>query len=530
MILKPYKKIFIFRTCPIDRFDNILEEVRKKFTQVKFSVVTREKEAEQIIGKPDVGQVYTYPGDRIGLADIIKISRAIMNEKYDFLLLPYNHIKGRGYWGVDLGSFLIRAKKRYVIFFDNQWQKINFLYLSKKAFLQVTDLILSYLILFVMFFQSVFFRIYNSFLKRENSNVPGKVIFIDHQSVKYPSVRIRCYYFAELLEKRGMKTAIVSFNTDVDKIVSFFDDLLKMKENWHIFRTLVKEKNAVIFLQKAKFHFLGPFLGAFACKNRLIFDVDDWEEGEEHFSKYFAPLCSLAYSFLLRYSDRIITASHYLYEEYKKRSAKVELIPSGVNMEYFPESNNKLREKRKVVISWIGSVSNMLAVENLLFIINILESLNCKDKIKLEILGDGRYLFYIKNKLMNIINVDVEIKDWVDPFKVNDYLQTVDIGVCPLIQDNNFNRSKCPVKLLEYMACSLPVIASDIGEARYIVENGKNGFLATSEEDWRNKLNFLIQDAQLRNTLGNNARKTIEERYDLNLYKDQLYTCVQFNY
>ena len=90
----------------------------------------------------------------------------------------------------------------------------------------------------------------------------------------------------------------------------------------------------------------------------------------------------------------------------------------------------------------------------------------------------------------------------------------MDIGLMPL-PDTPWTRGKCGYKLIQYMACSLPVIASPVGVNRDIVEHGVNGFLATSEDEWRASLSALIRDPKLRLRMGEAGIKKVEKSYSL---------------
>ena len=65
------------------------------------------------------------------------------------------------------------------------------------------------------------------------------------------------------------------------------------------------------------------------------------------------------------------------------------------------------------------------------------------------------------------------------------------------------------------MACGVPVVASPVGVNREIIQDGVNGFLASTPEEWDAKLATLIADPGLRRRIGAAGRRTIEERYSL---------------
>ncbi|MBK6367973.1 MAG: glycosyltransferase family 4 protein [Polaromonas sp.] len=102
---------------------------------------------------------------------------------------------------------------------------------------------------------------------------------------------------------------------------------------------------------------------------------------------------------------------------------------------------------------------------------------------------------------------------WSEENEVSD-IQSFDIGIMPL-PDAPFERGKCGYKLLQYMACGKPVIASAVGANTDIVVLGKNGFLANTNAEWTTALYQLIDDEQLRADLGANGRRMVEEQFAL---------------
>ena len=98
--------------------------------------------------------------------------------------------------------------------------------------------------------------------------------------------------------------------------------------------------------------------------------------------------------------------------------------------------------------------------------------------------------------------------------KEPEILCKLDIGLAPLYK-GVWERYKCGFKVINYMAAGVPPVASDYGEQGRIITNGYDGFLCRNEEDWFLKLSTLLQDAEKRRIMGENARKTVETKYSL---------------
>lgn len=109
-----------------------------------------------------------------------------------------------------------------------------------------------------------------------------------------------------------------------------------------------------------------------------------------------------------------------------------------------------------------------------------------------------------------------EFLDWSEDEEIR-LIQGMDIGIMPL-PGTPWARGKCGYKLIQYMACGLPVVASPVGVNRDIVEQGVNGFLAESEAEWRDALTRLLRDPELRQRMGAAGRRKVEEHYSLQVY------------
>ena len=109
--------------------------------------------------------------------------------------------------------------------------------------------------------------------------------------------------------------------------------------------------------------------------------------------------------------------------------------------------------------------------------------------------------------------LDVEDLPWSLADEVR-LFNTCDIGVYPLT-DDDWSRGKCGFKAIQFMSCGVPVVAAAVGVNREIIEDGVNGFLASTATEWVEKLERLLTDPALRTSFAAAGRRTIEARYSI---------------
>ena len=115
--------------------------------------------------------------------------------------------------------------------------------------------------------------------------------------------------------------------------------------------------------------------------------------------------------------------------------------------------------------------------------------------------------------------------EWKQSSEIED-LSQIDIGIMPL-PDNEWAKGKCGFKGLQYMALEIPTIMSPVGVNTEIIQDRKNGFLASNKNEWISKLSALIESKELRESLGKNGRKTIEKKYSITNHKDFLISLLK---
>ena len=175
---------------------------------------------------------------------------------------------------------------------------------------------------------------------------------------------------------------------------------------------------------------------------------------------------------------------------------RVRVIPTVVDLAGYP-NHKKAEETESIRVGWIGTP---ITAENLRGLIPVMKRLqSAHPKVVFRFIGAGNN--FPRNGLR------AEVPAWSQETE-SELLMGCDIGIMPL-PDTEFMRGKCGLKLIQYMACGLPVVASPVGVNREIVEEGKNGYLAASDDEWFGKLDKVIRHSELRMSLGKAGRAKV---------------------
>jgi len=189
-------------------------------------------------------------------------------------------------------------------------------------------------------------------------------------------------------------------------------------------------------------------------------------------------------------------------------------------LDYYKPKKEK-KDKDCIKLGWIGNGINYK--NDLLILIKPLEKIGGKYKIKLIIVGalGQKEIYESFGKMKNMKVEVIDSIDWADPMVVPAVINDFDIGLYPLL-NNAYNQYKCGFKALEYMAMEVPVLASPVGENKFIIENEIDSFLVPDEKGWIERLSSLVENESIRKKMGNIARKKIEEKYSTEICADKL--------
>ncbi len=325
-----------------------------------------------------------------------------------------------------------------------------------------------------------------------------RIIFLAQAGEDLPSVRFRVLPYVQLGQDMGWDVTTKRIPKSFFQRLGFFAKLGSYD---------------AIVIQKKLFSSFEPFLLKHKCR-KLVFDFDDalWtfhpstapgpkrDARSAKDSKRFSRQCGQV--------DTVIAGNSYLAERAVNNAKQIEIIPTPLDTDkYVPGEFNPNRSR----VGWMGTSSNLF------FIDDVLQGLHA-------VLESDPGLV-ISNKVYEGKGAKlVHYQDWSADLEV-EQLQSIDIGLMPLT-DDEYTRGKCGFKLLQYMACGAVPVASAVGFNKEIIEDGRDGFLVTSPEQWLEKVSLLKSDSSLRERMRNAAREKVVSRFSLKIASEKLWKAL----
>jgi glycosyltransferase involved in cell wall biosynthesis len=189
----------------------------------------------------------------------------------------------------------------------------------------------------------------------------------------------------------------------------------------------------------------------------------------------------------------------------------VTVIPNGVSRSDFSPSPLPSREGRIPVLLYIGTLADWQGLEVLIKALpKIIEQWR-QDAIRLHIVGRGRSR---QRKLLTKqirklgLEEHVIVQPAVPHHEVPTLIAEADICIAPLgLNDRNVTQGACPIKVLEYMASSRPLVASNIPIVRELVREDVDALLFSPNdpEDLARQVLLLLNDFELSKRLSDSA-------------------------
>jgi glycosyltransferase involved in cell wall biosynthesis len=180
-------------------------------------------------------------------------------------------------------------------------------------------------------------------------------------------------------------------------------------------------------------------------------------------------------------------------------AGRVHVIPTCVDPALYPAAEGRPRDG-DVQLVWVGSSST-------------LRGLGAAAPM-LEQLGrrvPGLRLKIICDRFLHLWCLPVVACPWTEDGEAWE-IAAADVGIS-WAPDDDWSRGKCGLKVLQYMAAGLPVVANPVGVHAEMVRHGETGFLADTADDWVESVGRLARDADLRARMGRAGRERLERHY-----------------
>jgi hypothetical protein len=341
-----------------------------------------------------------------------------------------------------------------------------------------------------------------------------RTLFLTQTSELGPSSRYRVYQLLPWLRKLGVECEVSPAIDDALYHRLYLDSPASASRS-AAFQAAWRQRRAdmrrladfdVVVVQKGVFPGLySGFESQIASRKPLVFDFDDaiWlpRVGGSRILRVLHREATVQN--VLRSAAAVIAGNDYLAGYAGCFNRNVKIVPSSIPIEtYVPGTTSSL-------VGWIGSRTTLPYLKPLK---PVFETLGIKPRIIAS--GEPAQLGF-----------EIEFRQWQLETEGAE-LSQIGIGIAPL-PDTPWEQGKCGVKLLQYMACGIPVVASPVGVNAAIVVHGVNGFLAKNTAEWVTSLHRLIADPKLRQQMGAAGRETVEKRFNVQQAAEAAYAVLR---
>ena len=340
-----------------------------------------------------------------------------------------------------------------------------------------------------------------------------KVVMLSRYERSGASSRLRLIQYAEPMGLQGMSPSLQAF-FDNNYLHRLYSGRSTISPTFAAYARragqLLRARHAdLLWLEKEALPWLpwGLERALLPLAVPLVVDYDDavFHRYDLHRSAAVRRLLGRKIDRLMASASLVTAGNRYLADRAKMAGAqRVEIVPTVVDMTAYRRRPESVSESA-ATIGWIGTPSTWTAYVGPMM--PLLTQAAEATGARIVAVGAGRAA--TAHHLLDNL-------PWTEDSEVA-RIHEMDIGIMPLT-DTPWARGKCGYKLIQYMACGIPVIASPVGVNAEIVEHGVNGFLASSEAKWAEALRTLLFDPALRARMGEAARMKVERDYSLQVW------------
>jgi len=236
---------------------------------------------------------------------------------------------------------------------------------------------------------------------------------------------------------------------------------------------------------------------------RVVLDCDDavWLRYQRHANPIWRGLLGNKIDRLFACADVVTAGNRWIGDHARAAGARnVQWLPSVVDLDRYALRSGH-RADGPPRIGWIGSPAT---VHYLRVLGPVLQVLASRHDFELVCVGGGMF---------PLPGVQADFRPWSADTEAEE-IRRFDIGIMPLT-DGEWERGKCGYKLIQYMACGVPVLGSRVGANSHIVTDGVDGLLAGGNAEWIAVLESLLADPHRGAALGAAGRTTVERQFSV---------------
>jgi glycosyltransferase involved in cell wall biosynthesis len=238
---------------------------------------------------------------------------------------------------------------------------------------------------------------------------------------------------------------------------------------------------------------------------RLVFDFDDAVWLRDSYSpKGFAdPKRTRRFRAVCAAADLVVAGNEYLATEARRWAApdRVVVVPTCVDVTKYPPPPAK-PARPGVQLVWVGSSSTLRGLERFIPTLSAIGRAVPGTRLKL-----------VCDRFLSIPDLPVDECPWVEATEPAE-IAAADVGI-GWVPDDPWSRGKCGLKVLQYQAAGLPVVANPVGVQADFVRDGETGFVANTTEEWVSAVRRLADAPALRARLGATGRRLAETEYSV---------------
>lgn len=340
-----------------------------------------------------------------------------------------------------------------------------------------------------------------------------RILFLTQGDIQTPSSRHRVLQYLPSLKKAGYEAHLHPAVT-AEEYQQAYISRSHQGNLRRLFRTFTRRVKDLHRLREFDYVFVQkPILPAplfnmelrIAREVKMIFDFDDaiflpklggaplanlWPQGRR-----IASIC--------RKAHQVVVGNHHLADFALKCRATPVVIPTVVDTDAFAQASNFTKRRQKIpVIGWVGSPSTQADLD---LVVGALIDLHSRVPFVVRLVGGVASTMPVR--------FPIEWKTWQLEHEAS-VIAHLDYGIAPM-KDTPWARGKCGLKILQYWAAGVPVVASPVGVYKEMIQNGENGLLASTPAEWADHLLSLMKNPELRQKIIANGRKTVLEKFSL---------------